>query len=674
MSKSYWLKDQKGNFSNAKEDTFDPEKRYVGIRLQQGVPLLDRDWNELEDIRRYEELMLRKWYVGNGTPDDGYKISVVEPPACDFKIAAGRCIVDGFEVVNDKEICYTDQVDVKPLSAGTDRQDIVYLDVWIEEVTSAEDPALKNSQDVNVPTCERHKLEWRVRIDEESKGKENHLYYDLAEILRKDGLIIEVKDLRTTKLTLASVREELEGLRTLKLPLDELDYIRLATVNRWIKGGEVDYERSEDVYKLVISDMVCIIRGQELDFVNAESREEIKGGENCVIVARANGANIQPEIEFIVTRANLMDWLNSWALDKWMPAKVAGYTEPVLKSSFTLPLYFLERPSEAEGLKKTDFRHHGVLDTWLAELAGRLDSRERRMCRVPLLQQTIFGRTVPVANIPVGKYPYGIGFDGAYIWVVHYGENSVSKINIHTNLVEAEVTVGENPRGVAFDGAHVWVTNSGDHSVSKINVLTNEVITTVSVGENPRGIIFDDTYIWVVNFDDNSVNKIDIRTNKVVATAPVGKDPRGVAFDGTHIWVANFNDHTVSKINTLTNKLAATISVGKNPRRVAFDGAHIWVANSGADTVSKINIHTNEVIKTLTVGGNPRGVAFDGAHIWVVNFNDHSISKMDIVTNKVVATVRVGKDPRGVAFDGRHLWVANSGDNSVSKILRGDLR
>ena len=550
MSKSYWLKEQEGNFSNKKEDTFDPKKRYVGIRLQQGVPLLDRDWNELEDIRRYEEVMLRKWYMGNGTPDDGFKISVVEPPANDFRIAAGRCIVDGFEAVNEPEgegaylfsmaarleddlnkgilseelkkvfeakefplsdnanvrkrkenewviadkekfivrkeeeelkiyevvkyVLYSKQKDIKALeSPTTDRVDTVYLDVWIEEVTSAEDDALKNSQDVKVPTCVRHKREWQVRVAEgnaEYDKEGYHHYYDLAEIIWKDGKIIEVKDLRTIKLTLASVRDELEDLRTMKLPLDELGYIRQATVNRWIKGGEIEYERSERVYKFVIRKMLCIISGQEINFVRAESEEEIKEGENCVVLARANGANIQPEIEFIVTKINLLEWLNSWAVEKWMPVKVPGYIEPMLKSTFTLPLYFFE--IGAEKLKKTDLRHYGVLDTWLAELAGRLDARERRMCKVPLLQQTIFGRAVPVATIPVGTNPQDIAFDGTHIWVSNYGGNSVSKIDILTNEVVATVPVGINPRGVAFDGIHVWVANSGrDNSVSKILIL-----------------------------------------------------------------------------------------------------------------------------------------------------------------------------------------------------------
>ena len=40
-----------GDFSRT---TIDRLKHYVSVRLQQGVPLLDADWNEQDDIRRYE--------------------------------------------------------------------------------------------------------------------------------------------------------------------------------------------------------------------------------------------------------------------------------------------------------------------------------------------------------------------------------------------------------------------------------------------------------------------------------------------------------------------------------------------------------------------------------------------------------------------------------------------
>ena len=52
-----------GNFSR---DTFNSLKHYVSVRLQQGVPIVDADWNEMDDIRRYELRAFLKWFVGDG--------------------------------------------------------------------------------------------------------------------------------------------------------------------------------------------------------------------------------------------------------------------------------------------------------------------------------------------------------------------------------------------------------------------------------------------------------------------------------------------------------------------------------------------------------------------------------------------------------------------------------
>jgi hypothetical protein len=213
MGKSNWIKDedQKGNFSNNQQDTFDPKKRYIGVRLQQGVPLLDRDWNEFEDIRRYEEQMLRKNYIGDGSPDDGFKISAAESPDDNnnFRIGSGHFLVDGFDVVNEPPeqkpyINYTDQKQVDTLAPPTDeeeRDDTVYLDVWIKEVRSKQtapeetdpekiDEALGNTKDVNTETSVRHRLVWRVRVHQSSEEYEKdptHHYYEIAKIKRHKG-------------------------------------------------------------------------------------------------------------------------------------------------------------------------------------------------------------------------------------------------------------------------------------------------------------------------------------------------------------------------------------------------------------------------------------------------------------------------------------------------------
>lgn len=67
-----------GNFSKDPQSKLQESlaRHYVGVRLQQGVPVLDADWNELEDLRRWELWSLLKWFIGDGVPENnsGFKI------------------------------------------------------------------------------------------------------------------------------------------------------------------------------------------------------------------------------------------------------------------------------------------------------------------------------------------------------------------------------------------------------------------------------------------------------------------------------------------------------------------------------------------------------------------------------------------------------------------------
>ncbi|MEU0405901.1 DUF6519 domain-containing protein, partial [Streptomyces sp. NPDC006197] len=175
-------------------DTFDPLRRFVRVRLQQGVPIVDADVNEREDIQKFELRAFLKWFVGDGVPEgnDGFRIVGTGLPN-DFKIRAGaegapdalhrigRCLVQGLDVMIEHDLQYTAQ----PLheSHGTPAaelaarlnvpligklesiakpQILVYLDVWERLVTPAEDPQLIHPG-LGTESCARYKREWVVR-------------------------------------------------------------------------------------------------------------------------------------------------------------------------------------------------------------------------------------------------------------------------------------------------------------------------------------------------------------------------------------------------------------------------------------------------------------------------------------------------------------------------------
>lgn len=206
------------------ETVTDP-RHYVGVRLQQGVPLVDADWNELEDIRRHELELIIRDAIGDGVPGqgDGFTIGPVEEDN-DFAIQAGMLVLGGWQVINLSIISYSQLprfynedgtfigVDLETPSSG--RTDMVYLDVWEEEVGAGAggDSRLVNDR-IGIETATRVARVWTVRVAEDENdfdsivlNEPGHKYYPLAKLYRDNSPLIEgymIEDLRRRGLNLA---------------------------------------------------------------------------------------------------------------------------------------------------------------------------------------------------------------------------------------------------------------------------------------------------------------------------------------------------------------------------------------------------------------------------------------------------------------------------------------
>ncbi len=106
--------------ANISRNTFNKLKHYVNVRMQQGVPLVDADCNEQDDIRKHELELFLKWFVGNGVPKNNEGFRILPRPGFehDFIIKGGDgplgdpgiCLVDGWELRAENHIAYRDQV------------------------------------------------------------------------------------------------------------------------------------------------------------------------------------------------------------------------------------------------------------------------------------------------------------------------------------------------------------------------------------------------------------------------------------------------------------------------------------------------------------------------------------------------------------------------------------
>lgn len=219
------------NFSKDPLSVLTANAAYVGVLIEQGVPVLDRDLNlraELpaEVLRRHV-----RNYLGSGTPTgaaDQFKIAAADPETNDFVIQRGaddpgRILVEGVEVeITAPELRYTDQFALHPELEGTPlalepldvppgpRFDCVYIDVWFDEVDSADDPSLYHPDEYEIETSVRLRRNWVVRVHKGSSNlvglvkQPGHRYLALAYLQRQGATITAdmVHDLRVTDLGL----------------------------------------------------------------------------------------------------------------------------------------------------------------------------------------------------------------------------------------------------------------------------------------------------------------------------------------------------------------------------------------------------------------------------------------------------------------------------------------
>jgi hypothetical protein len=267
----------------------------------------------------------------------------------------------------------------------------------------------------------------------------------------------------------------------------------------------------------------------------------------------------------------------------------------------------------------------------------------------------------------VGTFPYGIAFDGTYIWTANSQSNDVTKLLASTGTIVGTYPVGTAPRGIVYDGTNMWIANQASGAVTKL--LASNGVNEGTFGVSGIGITFDGANIWVGQY---SLTKLLASTGAVVGTYATGGE--GMAFDGTYIWATNSANTpgpgTVTKLLASTGAIVGTYPVGVEPMSIAFDGTNIWVTNfyNSPGTVTKLDASTGALVGTYGVGGNPSGITFDGTNIWIANYGSNTVTKLLASTGILLDTYAVGNSPEGILFDGTNIWVTNYASNTVTKI------
>ncbi len=71
-----------------------------------------------------------------------------------------------------------------------------------------------------------------------------------------------------------------------------------------------------------------------------------------------------------------------------------------------------------------------------------------------------------LATINVGTLPYGVVFDGTYVWVTAF--NYVAQLRVSDGAILHTFNTAGGSAGIAFDGANLWIAEYDAKNISKM--------------------------------------------------------------------------------------------------------------------------------------------------------------------------------------------------------------
>lgn len=179
-------------------------------------------------------------------------------------------------------------------------------------------------------------------------------------------------------------------------------------------------------------------------------------------------------------------------------------------------------------------------------------------------------------------------------FVANISSNSVSVINLKSNVLEKIIKTGDGAEGIALsaDGSSVWVTNRGNNTISIIDCATLEITRELNSEKFPIRVktTSDGKYALVSNAQTGTVNIFDASSKNLLKTISM----------------------EVSALEKKTSRLFQDFDNSPVPVGILIhpDNSYAFVANTNADIITIINLESLEISGRLSAGNEPDGLGF----------------------------------------------------------------
>lgn len=296
--------------------------------------------------------------------------------------------------------------------------------------------------------------------------------------------------------------------------------------------------------------------------------------------------------------------------------------------------------------------------------------------------------TPSVTVVPLGRWPEGLAWDGAALWIAESGVQRIARVDPAAGRVTETVRVGRLPVDMAAgtDGT-VYALVATERAVfARKRGGTGAVLS--GVAGCPERLALSGTTLLVLTWPDCSsadskVVAIDTATARSRTSPSLGKDAVAIAAAGDHAWVLH-RDGALDVVDIAALTKRATVTIGGATLAMAASESAVFVGgldrpDGNASLVVRIDVASRAVTHrgTLPGAGRVSAIASAGRHIIVADELGalFALSADDLTPlARVGAPGLAGDGPRGMLVVGDRLYVTihkGVGDNGSLLVIDG---
>ncbi len=210
-----------------------------------------------------------------------------------------------------------------------------------------------------------------------------------------------------------------------------------------------------------------------------------------------------------------------------------------------------------------------------------------------------------ISDIPSPSSPFGLTWDGTYLWVGTYGGDLYQVDPANGDVIMSMASPGTVASGLAWDWHALWVSDRDDDVIRRVDPVTGETLATLTAPESwPGGLGWDGWELWHSNYYSPShIYYLDHETGDVLFDFPAPQDRgMGIAWDGISLWNADWNNDVIHELDPVTGDVINSFAPpDDSPHDLAYDGHYLWVnIGGGANRIYQIEPGNKVVSIALT--------------------------------------------------------------------------